>query len=520
MSSRRPKIVTDLMLQKQATCPHWNWFDMHGDRRRCADESPWHRLMFEQRLIDEEKVVAARGPFEKPKGRTPAARAKATLALMEAGAERIYKPVLAVADLLAEPDILERRDGVPSSLGGWSYAPLDVRGGERVNEAMKIRPAFYGGLLGELQGVEPTEGGFLSIDGTVLSIPLAEHAGRVESLLAEIDEAVEGKCPPPHLAAACKQSPWFKECIRLAEAEGDIALLYNVKRRTVGKLRDLGLNSVTDVAAMDPAKFAGPSPDMSEESLERIRLQARALLEKKHFHRRPYLLPTSPPAPVANSSAATAPESRDGLSDIRGPGSAEAPRNHPEAGFGLKPPSTELFFDIEADGLRGNYDYLYGFLVRDAAGIRHVRFVAEKPEEQERMWREFLRWFGQMPHDCAVYHYGDHERHSLAVLESRYGGSKSLMRFRQQMRDLNEIVKDAFVLPLYFYGLKEIGGYIGYGRKAEIASGAVSVEYYEEWLGKGERSKLDVVIEYNREDCEATMALKDWLVADQGIGEE
>jgi uncharacterized protein len=84
------------------------------------------------------------------------------------------------------------------------------------------------------------------------------------------------------------------------------------------------------------------------------------------------------------------------------------------------------------------------------------------------------------------------------------------------MRDLNEIMKECLVFPLYFYGLKEIGGYVGYKREAEIAHGAVSVEYYERWLAENDRALLDAIIHYNREDCEATMALKDWLVEEQG----
>lgn len=462
-----PRIITDLMVQKQDTCPHWVYFDAFGDKRHRAKETPWTALLREQRLIEEEQVVAVRGPYEKPAGKTPAARAKATLKLMAAGAERIYKPVLAAADLRAEPDLLERRDDADSDFGAYYYVALDVRGGERITEAMKVRAVFYGELLAEIQNARPPEGYIITADGSVFSFSLDENEHRLHDLLAEIDAALAGECPPPHLAAACKQSPWFKECVHLAERENDVALLYNIKRRAVRHLRDLGFNTVADVAAMEVAKFAGTRPDLTEALLTRAQLQARALLEKRRFRRAPYQLP---------------------------------------------PAGTEIFFDIEADGLRGNYDYLYGFLIRDRDGLRYEKFVAEKPADQEAMWKQFLRWFGPLTHDCVIYHFGDHERHSLAVLESRYGGSKPLTRFRQQMRDLNEIVKESFVLPLYFYGLKEIGGYIGYERQAEITHGAASIEYYEEWLSNGDRRQLDAVIEYNREDCEATMALKDWLV--------
>jgi predicted RecB family nuclease len=291
---------------------------------------------------------------------------------------------------------------------------------------------------------------------------------RVQELLSEIDAIREtGECPLPHLAAACKQSPWFKECVHLAESSDDAALLYNVKRRSLQRFRDAGFKTVADMIAGDFSPLLGTGSDMTEDNLARVKLQAQALKEQRHFVRRPYRLPAA---------------------------------------------NTEIFFDIESDGLRGSFDYLFGFVIRDATGVRYEKFVAEKPEEEEKMWRDFLRWFGQIPVDCAVYHFGDHERHSLAVLEARYCGSKSLTRFRAAMRDLNEIVKDSLVFPLYFYGLKEIGGYIGYQRQAEIAHGAVSVEYYERWLAEQQRAYLDAIIEYNKEDCEATEALKDWLV--------
>jgi uncharacterized protein len=462
--------ITDLMVQKQDTCPHWNWFDLYGDPSHKAEESKWHRLMFEARLMDEEQVVAARGTFDRPVGETVEERAAATLELMRAGAKLIYKPALIVSDLLGEPDLLERRDEFESALGGWHYVALDVRGGEKVTEAMKNRAVFYGGLLEELQGYRPENGYVITVDGSQFAFPLQEHEFRLNDLLEEIDAIrTTGECPAPHLAAACKQSPWFKECIRLAEATDDLALLYNVKRRDVQRFREAGVTTVAQMAATDLKQFVGTGSSMTTDNLERIRLQAEALIGQTHYHRRPYVLPTA---------------------------------------------ATEVFFDIEADGLRGNFDYLYGFLVRDAAGVRFEKFTAESPAGQEQMWREVLKWFAQLPQDVVIYHYGDHERHSLAVLEARYGGSKTLARLRPQLRDLNEIMKDCLVFPLYFYGLKEIGGYVGYRREAEIAQGAVSVEYYERWLAEQDRALLDAIIHYNREDCEATMALKDWLAGE------
>ena len=79
------------------------------------------------------------------------------------------------------------------------------------------------------------------------------------------------------------------------------------------------------------------------------------------------------------------------------------------------------------------------------------------------------------------------------------------------MVDLNEVVKDCIVFPLYFYGIKDIGKYIGFERDGKITGGGESVAFYEEWLSKGNRKRLNDILIYNEEDVVATRYLKDWL---------
>jgi uncharacterized protein len=470
--------ITDLMIMKQATCPHWNYFDLHGDAAR---RGTWQPELFSQRLADEANLAATRGAADEPEGETSDERAASTLELMRRGVALIYRPTLIYAEgegdaarrFVSEPDCLERRGGAGSDFGDYHYVAIDVRGGERPGDALKDLAAFHAELLAGVQGYRPTEGYILTAGGALLSFPVEEAGERLLRSLDEIDAAVAGEIPPPHLGSACKRSPWFDECVRFAEATDDIALLYNVRKKEARALRAAGFDTVEAVRAMDVAAVAGTQPELTERFLERVKLQATALKEGRHFVRHPYILETPP---------------------------------------------LELFFDIEADPTRGQ-DYLYGFTVRDAAGTRHVRFLAEGEGGEERMWREFLRWYGQLPHEAAVYHFGDYERQSLATLEARYGGSKPLTRFRRQMRDLNEIVKDNLVLPLYFYGLKNIGCYVGYERSCGIAGGAESVDVYDQWRRTGDQSKLDALLEYNREDCEATMALRDWLAEQVGEGQ-
>lgn len=179
----------------------------------------------------------------------------------------------------------------------------------------------------------------------------------------------------------------------------------------------------------------------------------------------------------------------------------------------------EIHFDIESDPPR-QADYLFGFLLRDTDGDRYEHIVATKPEDEGKMWQLFLHWLGGLPDRYVVYHYGDYEMTRLTALEARYGGSPALARFQEAMIDLNEIIKEDVVFPLYFYGLKDIGGYIGFERGKQVATGSQSVEFYEAWLAKGDKKKLDAVIRYNEDDVRATAALKDWLTREASVGSQ
>jgi uncharacterized protein len=324
---------------------------------------------------------------------------------------------------------------------------------------------FYGELLRKIQGVRPADGCVLNASHVLLCFALKDFEEQFHQGFDAIKEILSGKKPDPYLSSGCKNSPWFKECIAFAEETRDVTLLYNLRQKTLHKLRDNGVRTIVEAAKMDVDELADDSTSFSRATLERLAMQAGALLEKKHHIRKPYEFPSAP---------------------------------------------LELFFDIEGDPLR-QVEYLFGFLVREDGEERYEYMLAETPEDERAMWRKFLDWLDQLPADYSVYHYGTYEKARLNTLESKYGGTKALEKFRDRLIDLNEIVKKCVVFPLYFYGIKDIGRYIGFERDKKIAGGAESVAFYEDWLTKKDRKKLDAILLYNEDDVVATRALKDWL---------
>ncbi|MEA3249790.1 MAG: TM0106 family RecB-like putative nuclease [Patescibacteria group bacterium] len=465
--------VTGGMFVRYFSCPHWLYFDVYGDPAERSEPTSFAEMLIERGLIHEEKIINGL-EYESVGDGSLEERFERTVELMKRGVERIYHGILMDDDMVGEPDLLERSNDAASDFGEYHYSAVDIKSAERLTDSMRLQLAFYGELLERVQGIRPKECQVLNGSGARIGFQLKEVDELYPRVIGEIREILAGKKPMPRVASGCKQSPWFKKCIAFAEDGRDVTLIYNVKMKILTRLRELGIRTIDDAAEMDIDEVREQESSIKRKHLTRIQLQAKALIEKTHYFRK----------------------------DI----------NLPEA-------KMDIFFDIEGDPLR-SFEYLFGFWVRDEYGERYVHQMAEVPGGEEKMWKEFLGWADSLPDDYAVYHFGTYEKTRLNSMEARYGGSDALERFRGRMIDLNEIVKDRVTFPLYFYGIKDIGNYIGFLRKGEIAGGGESVAWFERWLATKDRDALEEIIRYNRDDVIATRELKDWLVVESAKAKE
>jgi predicted RecB family nuclease len=462
--------IDETLLAEHWTCPHWEYFRRHSDTAPARRHKYAPQLLLNDLLPEfEQKHVPA--PFVEAKGLTFRGRVASTLRLMKKGTPVIWRPALAHGEFRGMPDYLERREG-KSDLGDFHYVAVDVKNIERINPSHRSQAGLYAMLLEKAQGREPAEGFVSTVPfPSVQPMPVAEARTLFNEAVDEINAARRGEEPAPYVSSGCKQSPWFADCMELAKRRDDIALLYNVREGAMRKMRKLGIRTLADVRAMEPRPTARET-GIPVEVLERHKLQSECLAAGRHLLRE----------------------------------QAEFP-----------PADVEVFFDIEGDPMRP-VEYLLGAVLRtkredgtlDEGAYHHV--LAEKPEQEGAMWKEFLAWLETLPEGVlAVYHFGSYEISRLSLLAQTYGGSPAVDRFRAAMIDLAEVVKGCVVLPLYFYSLKDIGRYIGVDRGNAISAGGVSVSWYESWLASKSRKKLDTIVEYNRDDVVATAALKDWL---------
>lgn len=457
---------------KYLTCPHWPWFDRFaseeekklkrtltdGERRRLDDG-----YQHEQEVM--KRVMAGKHVHVMDESGDPQALFLATKEAMMRGEELIYQGTLMDGDLMGRPDLLMRQEGA-SALGNWHYIPVDIKSSHELKKTHLFQLIFYSELLRRIQDVMPERAGIINRDHEEHFVDPKESLTEFFEVLEKIQRIVKGERPDCVVRKSCFDvSPWGQACLEDAQKTNDIALIYNVDVKKLQSLRGLGIHTVDDAANMDVSSYAGAAPGLTAHGLDTIKLQALSLRDGTVFIKKEISFPET---------------------------------------------ACEIYFDIESD-LPNDVDYLYGFLFCQDGKKEYIPFIAEKPDAEGEMWKEFLAWLETLPEQYVVYHYAPFEPMRLRLLESRYGTSEALEVFRSRMIDLKPIATKQLTLPLYFYSLKKICRSFGFSWRGELQSGGASIDYYERWCETGDRKILNDIIIYNEDDVRATLHLKEWL---------
>lgn len=449
-------------------CPHWPYWERFGDKKDRRPLTVEEEKRLNDGLVHEREIIADQfGHAETVEAKSEKEAVARTLELMRAGVPVIYQGSLEDGDWFGRPDLLERQPG-KSVFGDWYYVPLDVKRSHEIKKEHKAQLMFYALLLERIQGAFPSHPAILNADGERIGFDAAAFASDFQELLHELERIREGVRPEPVYRKTCEDtSPWGVACRRLAEQTRDIALLYNVDVRKLRALRSLGITTIDHAAELDVDALAGQAPGLTPRALESAKRQARSLIEKLVIIREPFVDPT------------------EGL---------------------------EIHFDIESHPAT-DVDYLYGIWIPSGPMKGYTSFVAERPEDESRMWRSFLAWTATLPESFTVWHYGRYETGRLDVLAKRYASESDphLLRFKNALHDLKELASDTVVYPLYFYSLKAVGKFLGFAWEGDVKGGGESVTAFESWLSSGNRAILDSIIQYNQEDVRATTFLLDWL---------
>ena len=136
--------------------------------------------------------------------------------------------------------------------------------------------------------------------------------------------------------------------------------------------------------------------------------------------------------------------------------------------------------------------------------------------QKKKAWSDFWEYIKSLPKDdFAVYYYSPFEKTTYRSMQKIYSdviSEKEVEKFfaNPNVIDLyTKIVLKNTDWPLGSYSLKAIAQYLDFKWRDETPSGALSIQWFNEYLKKKDEKILERILLYNEDDCKATMVLKD-----------
>ncbi len=491
--------ITASHLYSYIQCPHRIWRDIYGPQHeKSKEDNAFLQMLWEKGVAHEKKIIDLLDEFVDISKFPISKRKEETIKAIKGKARHIYQGVIAYDDLYGIPDLLELQ-------GDGFYMPVDIKSGigyeetdlgdAKLKKPYAVQLALYVEILNKL-GVQSSKDACVwNINADRILYQLEQPQGaRTPQTYWELYEETKNsvrllmqnkKQNKPVIAATCKVCHWYESCKNWCIDNDDLTRVFYLGRtkRDVFN-QELGVFSVEDLAKQDVVEILaikkerkGALPGIGETNLPKFLRRAKLLQDDG--------------LPVLYEMVA-----------------------FPKVDY-------ELYFDIETDPTQ-DIVYLHGFYERNLITneTRFVSFVAESISDaaESTAWAQAIEYIQSFSEDnMAMYYYSAYEKTMYRHLQEKYpeiitGRDLDKLFARENVIDLyTNVVFKKTDWPLSSYSIKEIAVYLGFAWRDESPSGALSIKWYNDYCQARDGKLLQRILDYNEDDCIATMIVKDGI---------
>jgi len=480
--------ATIYSLHCPSLCELRPWLLAHGEPE--AEPGAYQQVLVRLGQRHEASHLAELGDVSDLSEGTFAERIDRTRELIALGERALYQPVFQSTIRIDGADV--RVVGIPDFLirDGAAYRVRDCKlalhaDEERHPEILR-QLELYGWLFERTAGAPPTALEVVLGDSTIVEVPF-DGGDRALAALREIRRTTALDAPPysPVGWTKCLGCGFRGHCWAEAEGRGDVALVYGVDQGLARALRQGGVTTIRGLLdRFDEPTLAGFARPWGNRS-QRVGNRAGRILEQARATASGDMTVLAPPA--------------------------------------LPPSDNYVMFDLE--GLPPHLDdldkvYLWGTQVFGAdPGDYHAALAGFGPDGDRRGWEGFLAQsravFGAHG-DIPFVHWHHYETTKVRAYLDRYGDDTGVgRRILRNCVDLLPITRGAVVLPDPSYSLKVVERRAGYRRTLDEYGGDWSIARYVEAVETDDevarQAIMQEILDYNREDLEATWAVLGWL---------
>jgi uncharacterized protein len=198
--------------------------------------------------------------------------------------------------------------------------------------------------------------------------------------------------------------------------------------------------------------------------------------------------------------------------------------------IGVLPPASEndVFFDMEGFPYfaeRGGLEYLFGAVTRNKT---FFAWWAHDREQEAEAFAGFVKWaYDKMVADptAHIYHYAPYEVTALTKLSARHGvmaAEVAWLLAEDKLIDLYKVIRGSIMISQPSYSIKKLEVFYDFARKSKVVDAGSSIEQYDHYRQLVETEPveaaaiLQMISDYNEDDCVSTLALWEWLAGMDG----
>jgi predicted RecB family nuclease len=415
-----------------------------------------------------------------------------TIAAMQKGIDVITQPRLESGQWMGYADFLIKVSG-KSKFGNWSYEVQDTKLAQNTRAATIIQLCLYTDLLSVLQGSIP-EKMYVVKPGD--NFPVEEYRfAEFKAYYKQIKKNFELIMDGPDLSSYpepvehCSICKWWRVCDKKRHDDDYLSLVAGIRSLHIIELQRQNILTLEQFA--NAKKIEKPERG-NKETFIRKQEQAKVQLEGRLKNQ---LLHTTLDF-----------ELNRGLNRL------------PEPNKG------DIYFDIEGDAFYedGGLEYILGYAYEINGVLAYKKLWSINRMEEKIAFKQFIefvldRW--KTNPKMYIYHFAPYEPSAikrLARVHALYEKEVDDLLRAERFIDLHAVFKESLLASVESYSLKELEKFTKYTRKidlhdASIARKAVEVALELHEIHALSKKTLQIVEEYNEDDCLATEALHKWL---------
>ncbi|MBZ0137024.1 MAG: TM0106 family RecB-like putative nuclease [Planctomycetes bacterium] len=451
-----------------------------GGMRLLAEMGDEHETNFLQQQHDDGRDVCE---IERGKGDE-----KATLEAIKQRRDVIFQAALSGGRFRGYADFLVRTDDENDPYEVW-----DTKLAREAKPHFLIQLCCYAEMLEQATGIRPAYLGVVLGTREVREFRTDDfwhHYLAVKQAFLAAQDSFDPDTPPAPQPGA-NHGRWQSHAEQIWEDADHLCRVANMRTSQIRRLQDADIDTLTKLAKTKRSQVKG----IGDEVFTRLREQAALQLK---------------------SDGLDVPEYR------AVPPSLEDPRR----GLALLPPASKLdvYFDMEGYPLiEGGLEYLFGAVTVEKGKPVFRDWWGHDAQGERAAFEGFVDWaHARWKSDpkMHIYHYAPYEVTALRRLAGQYGTREDevddLLR-NDIFVDLYTVVRGGLRVGTRSYSLKALEPLYRGPREGDVTSAMDSILQYERWMSSGEPPDcnksplLNEIRNYNKDDCESTWQLAEWL---------